>query len=161
MRIHPPLSTLSICALAALTASCHGHHHRALDAGIDPASDCQREPFKSQDICKGGIQVRVNTCPKISLMATPTRVAPDGRVLLTASVFDAEGDAVMQDWLADPDGTLDPSMDPNVFYSCESIGRKTITVIATDALGCESMEELEVSCIDAASFENAGADPLP
>ena len=163
MRITHPVSTLSICLLAALMASCRGsRHRRSTDAGTDPASDlCLSEPFKSTEACKGGVIIQLNTCPVISLTATPLRVAPTERVSLSGTFVDAEANMVEAEWMADPDGTLDVSTPSSVFYTCESIGRKTITVFATDEHDCESSKMIEVTCIDASSFEQAGSDPLP
>lgn len=157
MRTIQTASTLSICVLAALTAGCHGRGRNDYDAGTDPAAAaCRHDP----NACKGGIQIRLNSCPRISLFATPTRIAPNGQAMLTASFLDAEGDDVTSEWYGDPDGIVDVSMLPTAFYKCESIGRKTITVVATDEYDCETMDQIEISCVDAQSFENAGSDPL-
>lgn len=164
MRIHRPASTLSICILASLMASCHGkgRRDRVVDAGADPASIlCEKEPFKSTEACKGGIVIQLNTCPVINLTATPLRVAPGQRVTLTGTFLDAEANMVTSEWMADPDGILEVTSPTDAFYTCESIGRKMITVIATDEFDCESSELLEVTCIDPGSFEQAGTDPLP
>ena len=85
----------------------------------------------------------------------------DKSVMISGAIDDPEGGTVSQEWSAEPDGTFDLSSPPLVFYLCESIGRKTLTLIASDEQGCESSEVIEVSCMDVAAFEQAGTDPLP
>ncbi|HEY6879401.1 MAG TPA: hypothetical protein VI299_15345 [Polyangiales bacterium] len=157
MRTIRTLGTLSICVLSALSTGCHGHGRTDYDGGIDPASELCR---RNADSCKGGIQLRINTCPRVDLLATPARIAPNGLSMITAAVFDAEGNSVTSEWFGDPDGTLDISALPTAYYRCESIGRKTITVVVKDEFECETMEQIEITCVDAQSFENAGSAPL-
>lgn len=121
---------------------------------------CKREPYKSMPMCKGALQVRINTCPEVELSLSPARIAPGGRTVLSAFIYDGEEDEVTQEWLGEPDGRFETIAAPDVHYYCESIGRKTITLISTDAQGCETMKQIEVLCVDASSFENAGADPI-
>lgn len=164
MRIASSVSTLSVCLLASSSAACHGGHGEAFDAGVDPISElCRKEPFKSSEACQGHIAVNgtLNTCPMISLEATPLQVALDKSVMISGTIDDPEGGMVTQEWSAEPDGTFDLSSLPTAYYLCESIGRKTLTLIATDELGCASSEVFEVSCMDLAAFEQAGTDPLP
>ncbi len=151
------LSRLSVCTLAALMLSCGKHrHHTPTDASVDPSSDpCSRPPLQGTDRCKGAIQVELNTCPMISMTATPLVIAPGTRVLLMASFFDAEGDAVTQEWFADPDGKLDMSDAPKIYFDCESIGRKTITLVATDEHDCANMDSVEVVCVDSTPSQDA------
>jgi hypothetical protein len=160
MRTKWTMSILCVCASAALTASCGAD---GADGGGDSdsmAELCKREPYNSMPMCKGGIQIRVNTCPEIELSLSPARIAPGHRTVLTTVIYDGEADEVTQEWLGDPDGRFDTGATPDVHYYCESLGRKTITLVATDAQGCESTRKIELLCIDATSFENAGADAI-
>jgi hypothetical protein len=160
MRTKTAVSILSICASAALVASC-GRDSSDDDAAGDSGSDlCLSEPYKSMPMCKGALQVRINTCPKVQMSVSPTKIVPGGRAALRAEVLDAERDEVTQLWLSDPDGTLDTTRLPDVTYTCASIGRKTLTLTVDDGLGCVSTQKAELLCIDASSFEQAGSDPL-
>jgi hypothetical protein len=167
MRNVSSVRSLSVCLLAAfgsLASACHGGKSQHLDAGVDPISElCKKAPFASSEQCKGRILVsgQLNTCPKISLEASPLQVELDKSVMISGAVDDPEGGSVTQEWSAEPDGTFDLASSPTVFYLCESIGRKTLTLIASDEQGCESSEVIEVSCMDVAAFEQAGTDPLP
>jgi hypothetical protein len=167
MRKVSSVRPLSLCILAtfsSLASACHEGKRNRLDAGIDPISElCKKEPFASTEECKGRILVsgQLNTCPKISLEASPLQVQLDKSVMISGVINDPEGGSVEQEWSAEPDGTFDLSSSPVVFYLCESIGRKTLTLIASDEQGCETSEVFEVSCMDVAAFEQAGTDPLP
>jgi hypothetical protein len=160
MRMKSTLGLLYVGASAALAASCGGQGGDGA-GGSDPMAElCKHEAYKSLPACKGALQVRINTCPEIDLSLSPARIAPGSQTVLSALLYDDEHDEVAQEWLADPDGRFDASAPAEVHYYCESIGRKLITLIATDAQGCESMQQTEVLCVDASSFENAGADPI-
>jgi hypothetical protein len=94
------------------------------------------------------INGRLNFCPRIALEITPLHAALQQGILVTSQTVDPEGDAFSLDWSAEPDGHFDRDDAARTYYRCASLGRKTLRVVASDEHGCESSEQVEVSCVE-------------
>ena len=112
-----------------------------------PASGC---PDAGDGPDGAQLQLEVNNCPRVALDVTPVRALLDQPVRVSSRSEDADGDALSYEWLAEPDGDYADPSEPATDYLCESLGRKTLQLLATDEHGCEASAEVEVSCVPAA-----------
>jgi hypothetical protein len=80
--------------------------------------------------------------------ATPLTafVGTDIRVL--SQTVDPEGDALSFSWSSAPDGVLAGPTLRMTSYRCASAGQKTLQLHVTDARGCQSHGQVEVTCVE-------------
>lgn len=146
---------LTVCSTLAPAAACKGGKgHESftdpvLDGGACPESEC---PDAGEEGPDGALlEVELNNCPHVALEVAPARALVDQPIRVISKAEDADGDALSYEWLAEPDGEFDEQTVPLTSYRCQSLGRKTLRLVATDERGCEADQELEVSCVPGAA----------
>lgn len=166
MSVRKSAIRFGLCSCLVLSWGCrHGHPRR--DAATDPSteSDAAVCDFDAgaTPVCTGTVdlQTRVNFCPRLALAVTPTQTLMDQGVQVSSGAVDPENDPITFEWTAEPDGRFDDPSAGATIYRCDSMGRKTLTLVANDGPDCDVDDTVEVSCVDVDGFLRSGARVLP
>ncbi|MDB4991420.1 MAG: hypothetical protein JWN04_6598 [Myxococcaceae bacterium] len=159
-------SQLSLSGVLLLAAACGHHGHHEHDAAVDPSTGddagvCRDASCGSPGATGVVVRADFNQCPRMAMEVSPIQAYLDQPIMVTSHVVDPENDALTFEWTSEPDSTFEAPDAPVTYFHCDSIGRKTIHLAATDARGCEVDGDVEVSCVNVNAFVNAGTQQMP
>jgi hypothetical protein len=89
----------------------------------------------------------VDFCSRAWIEVTPSSGVLDQNVSVRARAKDSERNGLNATWMSDPDGTFADAAAATTTYHCDSLGRKTLRMIAEDDRGCDSEGKVEINCV--------------
>lgn len=136
--------------LVIIVATSAGHGDPRVERGLAAryAQSARSTSVVAQsNVVDAVLQATLNHCPHVTLEATPVLAYTFQQVRVHSMSFDPEGDALTYEWSARPDGSFASPRAILTAYQCRSEGVKHIAVRVTDARGCTSTREVQVTCV--------------